>query len=93
MNDAEPDARIGSCLNSLFWLVSHSELPLFRANPWRALGPYYVVGMDCGFYHDGWLQNDDRPRPPTLAKDGRRMTPKDVEGFDAVVHLAEHGQP
>jgi len=48
--------------------------------------------MDCGFYH-GWLHNDDRPQRPTLAKDGRRMTPKDVEGFDAVVHLAEHGRP
>lgn len=48
-----------------------------------------VVGIDCGFYRDGWLYNDQRPRPRTLSKDIRRMTPKDVEGFDAVVHLAE----
>ena len=85
--------EFGFCLNSLFWLVSHAELPLFRVNPWWALGLYYVVGVDCGFYHDGWLHNADCPRPPTLAKDGRRMTAKDVEGFDAVVHLTEHGQP
>jgi len=48
-----------------------------------------VVGVDCGFYRDGWLFNDRRPRPLTLSKDIRQMTPKDVEGFDAVVHLAE----
>lgn len=48
-----------------------------------------VVGVDCGFYRDGWLFNDQRPRPLTLSKDIRRLTAKDVEGFDAVVHLAE----
>jgi len=48
-----------------------------------------VVGIDCGFYRDGWLFNDQRPRPLTLTKDLRRITAKDVEGFDAVVHLAE----
>src|SRR6266481_4792705 len=48
-----------------------------------------VVGVDCGFYRDGWLFNDRRPRPLTLSNDIRRLTPKDVEGFDAVVHLAE----
>ena len=93
MNDVEPDARIRFLLKLPLLVVSHAKLPLFRANPRRALGLYYVVGMDCGFYHDGWLHNADCPRPPTLAKDGRRMTAKDVEGFDAVVHLTEHGQP
>ncbi len=48
-----------------------------------------VVGMDCGFYRDGWLYNDSRPRPLTVTKDVRRITPGDVEGFEAVVHLAE----
>jgi nucleoside-diphosphate-sugar epimerase len=48
-----------------------------------------VVGVDCGFYRDGWLYNDQHPRPLTFTKDVRRITPKDVEGFDAVVHLAE----
>src|SRR5216683_959983 len=48
-----------------------------------------VVGVDCGFYRDGWLYNDPRPRPLTFTKDIRRIMPKDVEGFDAVVHLAE----
>ena len=48
-----------------------------------------VVGLDCGYYRDGWLYNDARPRPLTLTKDIRHITAKDVEGFDAVVHLAE----
>src|SRR6202040_862196 len=48
-----------------------------------------VVGIDCGLYRDGWLYNDIAPRPLTFTKDVRRITPKDVEGFDAVVHLAE----
>jgi nucleoside-diphosphate-sugar epimerase len=48
-----------------------------------------VVGVDCGFYRDGWLYNDPRPRPLTFTKDVRGITAKDVEGFGAVVHLAE----
>ena len=48
-----------------------------------------VVGVDCGFYRDGWLYNDARPQPLTFTRDVRRVTPKDVEGFDAVVYLAE----
>jgi nucleoside-diphosphate-sugar epimerase len=48
-----------------------------------------VVGIDCGFYRDGWLYNDQRPRPRTLTKDIRTITASDVEGFDAIVHLAE----
>ena len=59
------------------------------------LGPRLVergfdaLGMDCGFYRDGWLYNDDHPRPLTFTRDVRRTTPEDVQGFDAVVHLAE----
>src|SRR5246127_1421432 len=48
-----------------------------------------VVGVDCGFYRDAWLYNDDRPRPLTLTMDVRRISAKDVQGFDAVIHLAE----
>jgi nucleoside-diphosphate-sugar epimerase len=48
-----------------------------------------VVGIDCGFYRDGWLYNELAQRPLTLTKDVRRITRKDVQGFDAVVHLAE----
>jgi nucleoside-diphosphate-sugar epimerase len=51
-----------------------------------------VVGLDTGYYRDGWLFSDpcSMPRvPPTLIKDVRRIDRRDLEGVDAVVHLAE----
>jgi nucleoside-diphosphate-sugar epimerase len=51
-----------------------------------------VVGLDTGFYRDGWLYSDNRSMPvsaPTIAKDLRQIADADLEGFDAVVHLAE----
>ena len=48
-----------------------------------------VAGIDCGFYRESRLFDDRRPPIPTLSKDIRRITPADVAGFAAVVHLAE----
>ena len=49
-----------------------------------------VVGLDTGFYRDGRLYNDAVPRSPAyINKDIRRVTEKDLEGFEAFVHLAE----
>ena len=51
-----------------------------------------VVGLDAGFYRDGWLYSDARQLgliPRTIIKDLRQVTAQDLEGFDAVVHLAE----
>lgn len=60
------------------------------------LGPFLlerghdVVGLDTGFYRDGWLYNTGNPRFPTcLNKDTRRVVVDDLRGFDAVAHLAE----
>jgi nucleoside-diphosphate-sugar epimerase len=62
------------------------------------LGPYLmerkleVLGLDTGYYRDGWLYSDDRHlrcTPLTLNKDLRHVGPGDLEGCDAVVHLAE----
>ena len=59
------------------------------------LGPYLmergheVVGLDTGFYREGWLYPIGGPRPKQITKDLREVTPKDLEGFDAVCHLAE----
>ena len=53
---------------------------------------HQVVGLDSGFYRDGTLYLDpiEIPETPrTLFKDLRTLTPRDFEGFDAVVHLAE----
>jgi nucleoside-diphosphate-sugar epimerase len=62
------------------------------------LGPYLiergleVIGLDTGFYRDGWLYSDDKasPRTPmTINKDLRQITSDDLDGVDAVAHLAE----
>jgi nucleoside-diphosphate-sugar epimerase len=48
-----------------------------------------VTGLDAGYYRCGWLYNDNRTWPPIVSKDIRHITRKDLEGYDAVVHLAE----
>ncbi len=49
-----------------------------------------VVGLDTGFFREGWLYN---PRgmvlPETLTKDIREVTADDLAGVDAVVHMGE----
>jgi nucleoside-diphosphate-sugar epimerase len=51
-----------------------------------------VVGLDTGYYRDGWLYSDvvsmDRA-PPQRNLDLRNISSDDVAKFDAVVHLAE----
>ncbi|MEJ0023450.1 MAG: SDR family oxidoreductase [Alphaproteobacteria bacterium] len=59
------------------------------------LGPYLmergidVTGFDTGYYRQGWLYPMGGPRPQVITKDLREVTAKDLEGFDAVCHLAE----
>jgi nucleoside-diphosphate-sugar epimerase len=59
------------------------------------LGPYLVehghdvVGLDAGFYRAGWLYNPATPAVATLTRDIRELASADLEGFDAVVHMAE----
>lgn len=62
------------------------------------LGPHLlergleVVGLDTGYYRDGWLYSDNGrfPRSPlTLNKDLRAVSADDLAGCDAVAHLAE----
>lgn len=48
-----------------------------------------VVGLDTGFYLEGWLYNGVKRFPQWIAKDIRHITEEDVKGFDAIVHLAE----
>jgi len=51
-----------------------------------------VLGLDTGFYRDGWLYSDNRHfavTPQTLNKDLRQVEPADLAGCDAIVHLAE----
>jgi len=50
---------------------------------------YDVTVMDAGFYRGAWLYQDGLDRAPVLTRDTREITPDDLRGFDAVVHLAE----
>lgn len=49
-----------------------------------------VVGLDTGFYRNGWLYNNHVTRSPMwINKDIRYVTAQDLAGFDAIAHLAE----
>jgi nucleoside-diphosphate-sugar epimerase len=50
---------------------------------------YDAIGIDTGLYRRGWLFDDGRTRPMVMSRDTRQLSPSDLEGFDAVVHLAE----
>ena len=51
-----------------------------------------IVGLDTGYYRDGWLFSDSQlvpGFPRTVNRDIRNIQAADLEGIDAVVHLAE----
>jgi nucleoside-diphosphate-sugar epimerase len=48
-----------------------------------------VVGLDTGYYKERCLYRSEGPAPQTLVKDLRHVDASDLEGFDAVVHMAE----
>jgi nucleoside-diphosphate-sugar epimerase len=51
-----------------------------------------VLGLDTGYYRDGWLYSQNASMTTgarTLYKDLRHITAADLAGCDAVVHLAE----
>ena len=47
-----------------------------------------IVGLDTEYYREARLGPDPDVSYPVLAKDLRHVTPADLEGFDAVIHLA-----
>lgn len=48
-----------------------------------------VIGVDTGYYRQGWLYNGVDVTAKTLAKDIRHVTVEDLAGVDAIVHMAE----
>ena len=48
-----------------------------------------VLGVDTGYYKYGWLYHGSPRTPETIAKDVRHLEAADLEGVDAVVHMAE----
>lgn len=50
---------------------------------------YHVVGLDTGYYREGKLYEGVEKPSRIIDKDIRQITEVDLQGFDAVVHLAE----
>ncbi len=48
-----------------------------------------IVAVDTGYYRFGWLYNGVDSAAYTMIKDIRHITAEDLEGVDAVIHLAE----
>ncbi|MEH2414930.1 MAG: SDR family oxidoreductase [Nostoc sp.] len=48
-----------------------------------------IIGVDTGFYKVGWLYNGTELTAKTLNKDIRHITLEDLQGVEAVIHLAE----
>ena len=48
-----------------------------------------VVGVDTGFYRSGWLYNGAKQVPLCVSRDIRQVSEADLQGFDAIAHLAE----
>lgn len=48
-----------------------------------------LLAVDTGFYKSGWLFNGTAVTPRTLNKDIRSITRDDLDGIEAVVHMAE----
>ena len=46
-----------------------------------------VVGLDTGLY-EGYAFGEDAPEVPNVRIDSRDVAPEQLEGFDAVIHLA-----
>ncbi len=60
--------------------------------PMLAERGHEVVGLDTGFYRDGWLYSEgesNTPFPRILHKDLRHVEAADLAGIEAIIHLAE----
>ncbi|MGV1030197.1 MAG: NAD-dependent epimerase/dehydratase family protein, partial [Dermatophilaceae bacterium] len=57
--------------------------------PLLAEDGHEVIGLDTGYYRNGWLYNGVESTPYTLNADMRNLTVNDLEGIDAVVAMAE----
>jgi nucleoside-diphosphate-sugar epimerase len=48
-----------------------------------------IIGVDTGFYKAGWLYHGTSLTAKTLNKDIRLIEAEDLEGVEAIVHMAE----
>jgi len=60
--------------------------------PYLQARGHEITGLDTGYYRDGWLFSDRGlvpGFPRTINRDIRQIQAEDLQGLDAVVHLAE----
>ena len=57
--------------------------------PYLTKRGFDVTALDTGYYRDGLLYHTVERQVPTITRDIRQVTEKDLQGFDALVHLAE----
>lgn len=50
---------------------------------------HQVVGVDTGYFRNGWLYPGLTGAPATVFRDIRQLTEADFDGINAVVHMAE----
>jgi nucleoside-diphosphate-sugar epimerase len=50
---------------------------------------HQVIGVDTGYYKVGWLYNGTETTAKTLNKDIRHISLEDLQGVEAIVHMAE----
>jgi nucleoside-diphosphate-sugar epimerase len=50
---------------------------------------YEVIGLDTGFYKERAFYRNGETTPLTIAKDLRHIEVQDLNGVDAVIHMAE----
>ncbi|WP_414624732.1 NAD-dependent epimerase/dehydratase family protein [Calothrix sp. CCY 0018] len=50
---------------------------------------HQVIGVDTGYYKVGWLYNGTETTAKTLNKDIRNISLEDLQGVEAIVHMAE----
>jgi len=48
-----------------------------------------LIAVDTGFYKNGWLYNGTEVTAKTLTKDIRHISLEDLQGVEAIVHMAE----
>ena len=89
MENLEVEGKIGTLIMKVLVAGTDGYIGVLLA-PLLLERGHTVVGLDTGFYRDGWFYDDEIRRFPTYhTRDVRLITEEDVKGFDAVVHLAE----
>ena len=59
------------------------------AGPALSDAGHEVTGLDTGFFRAGWLYTPPVRQIPVISRDLRTISHDDLDGFDAIVHMAE----